>query len=486
MVGHQQNAWADRVFRAIGGQFDATSPRRSGVVLPVMNLRARFASRLWPWLTVWTVVGLGIRLATVYGRPNRPPGGDPYYYYWSARLLVDGHGFINPFNYNWVHHQTVQSASFAPGFTMVIAIPMLFGATSYFVTRIWCAIIGAAAVAVIGFTGREIAGRRVGLLAAFILAIYPNAWMSDEIGGAEALDPLLIALVLLLAYRFWKQPSLKRMIWLGAVLGFTMLARDELTLLVVFIVIPLALLARPLAWKRRFLLAGVGVLATATVIAPWVGYNMSRFEKTTFISTGLGVTLASADCNTTFTPPLEGYWSMRCALAIPRLKQGDESAQSANYESHVIKYLEHHKNRWVPVSLAKIGRAFGLYEPVQQINFDSMIETRPLHWAFIGLYSYYVLGILSLIGTVLLIRRRIPVFPMWAIGLNVVLACIIAFGNTRYRTPFEVCLVIMASVPIEWAWSRILPERRSRSKVEPTPPPADDMPAPEPALSGTS
>jgi 4-amino-4-deoxy-L-arabinose transferase-like glycosyltransferase len=297
---------------------------------------------------------------------------------------------------------------------------------------------------------------------------------------------LLIAVVLLCAYRFWKQPSLRRMIWLGVALGLTMLARDELTLLVVFIVVHLALLARPLAWKRRFLLAGVGVLATATVIAPWVGYNMSRFEKPTFISTGLGVTLASADCNTTFNPPIEGYWSMRCALAIPRLKHGDESAQSANYESHVIKYLEHHKSRWVPVSLAKIGRAFGLYEPIEQINLDSGIETRPLHWAFIGLYSYYVLGVLSLIGTVLLMRRRIPVFPMWAIGLNVVIACIIAFGNTRYRTPFEVCLVIMAAVPIEWVWSRILPERRSRRSAPPPAPSTDEAEVPQPALSGTS
>ena len=67
----------------------------------------------WPWLAAWTVVGLGIRLATVYANPSRPPGGDPYAYYWGARLLVAGHGFSNPFDFNQ-HHQVVQSAAFAP------------------------------------------------------------------------------------------------------------------------------------------------------------------------------------------------------------------------------------------------------------------------------------------------------------------------------------------------------------------------------------
>lgn len=450
-----------------------------------MRLRARFAERLWPWLTVWTVVGLGIRLATVYARPNRPPGGDPYYYYWAARLLLQGYGFINPFNFNWQHHQIAQSASFAPGFEVLLTIPMIFGFKTYFATRVWCAVLGAAGVLAIGYAGREIAGRRVGLLAALILAVYPNAWMSVELGGAETIDPLLIAVVLLLAYRFWKQPSYRRAIWLGVGLGVTILCRDELTLLVLFILVPLALLARSLNWKRRFATAGIGILAVAVVIAPWVGYNMSRFEKPTFITTGIGLTLVSANCTQTWYGDTVGYWSYDCAIKAPRVKGGDESVQSANYESYVLKFVKHHEGRIVPVGLAKIGRAFGLYKPIQQINLDSMIETRPLRWAFVGLYMFYGLAVLSLVGTVLLMRRRIPVFPMWAVGLNVVLAVLIAFGNTRYRTPFEVCLVIMASVPIEWLWNRIMPERRSRQPGLP-PPPSPEETQPEPALSGTA
>ena len=66
-------------------------------------------------------------------------------------------------------------------------------------------------------------------------------------------------------------------------MGIAMLGRDELTFLVVFLVVPLVLLARALSWKRRFAVLGVALLATGLVVAPWVGYNLSRFQKPVFI-----------------------------------------------------------------------------------------------------------------------------------------------------------------------------------------------------------
>ena len=52
--------------------------------------------RFWIWLVAITLVGLGIRVATVLGRPNRKPGGDAYYFHNAANLLVAGHGFVDP------------------------------------------------------------------------------------------------------------------------------------------------------------------------------------------------------------------------------------------------------------------------------------------------------------------------------------------------------------------------------------------------------
>jgi hypothetical protein len=190
---------------------------------------------------------------------------------------------------------------------------------------------------------------------------------------------------------------------------------------------------------------------------------MSRFQKPVFISTGLGVTLASADCATTYSGSNEGYWSMPCALAYasqPSVNtKADESVEGAELQHLALDYVRHHENRLLPVTLAKVGRAFGFFHPLQQIQLDSYVETRPYHWALVGLGMYYALFALSIGGAIVLRRRRIPSFPLWAIGFDVVCSCALTFGQTRYRTTFEVCLVLMAAVQLEWFWSKLRPGR---------------------------
>jgi 4-amino-4-deoxy-L-arabinose transferase-like glycosyltransferase len=325
----------------------------------------------------------------------------------------------------------------------------------------------------------------VGLIAALLIALDPNMWMSNEFVGAESIEPLVVAAVVFCTYRFWKRPDVPRAIWLGVVLGLTMLCRDELALLVLFVFVPMCLLARALTWQRRFALLGVGLGAIVLVIGPWAGYNLSRFDKPTFLSDGAGITMASADCPDTFSGQFEGYWSMRCALddakTIP--KRDDESTQGALFEHAAVSYMQHHEGRVVPVTLAKLGRAFGFFHPMQQISFDSFLETRPHRSALVGLAMYYALLVLSVGGTVILRRRRIPVYPLWAIGVNVALAVIVTFGTTRYRLPFDVALVLMGSVALAWAWDRIRPERRPAAPAGEGPGDADAPSVDEPVLA---
>jgi 4-amino-4-deoxy-L-arabinose transferase-like glycosyltransferase len=334
----------------------------------------------------------------------------------------------------------------------VLAIVSAVGLKSFLAHRIWCAVIGSAAVVVCGLVGREMAGRRVGLIAAFLVAVYPNLWMSDELGLSETLTPVVVALVLLAAYRFWNRPDWVRALWLGVSIGVAALARDELGLLALLLLAPLALSARTLSWGRRATVLAVGGLAALVTVAPWVGYNLSRFQDPVFISSGLGVTLASANCDTTYQGPFEGYWSYQCALAAPLRHDVDESVQGSEAQRYALHYVRTHTGRIVPVELARFGRSFGLFHPLQQIHLDSMIETRPYRWALVGLGMYYCMLPLAIGGAVLLRRRRVPVLPLLAVGLDVVVSTAISFGNTRYRTAFEVPLILASAVMLEWIW----------------------------------
>ena len=136
-----------------------------------------------------------------------------------------------------------------------------------------------------------------------------------------------------------------------------------------------------------------------------------------------------------------------------------------------MNYIRGHVSQVPAVIAARVGRGFGFFRPLQQVKFDSYVETRPYHWALTGLFMYYVLLGLSIGGTIVLRRRRILVFPLWAIGLDVLAVFILSFGQTRYRVTFEVSLVLLAAVQLEWFWSKVFSSRHQVTAVAPGDPP---------------
>jgi len=201
-------------------------------------------------------------------------------------------------------------------------------------------------------------------------------------------------------------------------------------------------------------IADIDRLSALLVVAPWVGFNLSRFRDPVFISTGLGPTLASTDCAQTWSGPLTGYWSLQCAGEVPNRPNADESQSSADAKAFAMRFIRSHESRLLPVVVARVGRGVALFHPIQEIDLDAA-ETRPLHWALLGLWMYYALSALAIVGAVVLRRRHVPLFPLAGVGLTVVVAMVLAFGNTRYRMPFEVCLVVLAAAAID----RIFPEK---------------------------
>jgi hypothetical protein len=218
---------------------------------------------------------------------------------------------------------------------------------------------------------------------------------------------------------------------------------------------------------------GLAAAAASVLVLPWVGYNFSRFDKPVYISDGLGPTLASANCGVTYSGFFDGYWSLQCMKHVnyKYTPTADESVNFANTETIGTNYIRSHESQLPGVIAARIGRGFGFFRPLQQVKFDSLIETRPYHWALTGLYMYYVLLALSIGGTVVLRRRRILVFPLWAVALDVLTVFILSFGQTRYRVTFEVSLVLLAAVQLEWFWSKVF---RSRHRLAADAP--DDAP----------
>jgi 4-amino-4-deoxy-L-arabinose transferase-like glycosyltransferase len=404
-------------------------------------------------LGVIAVGGLALRIAYVLITKNpRAVGGDSFYYHYGANLLVDGRGFPDPIQLLQFHNET-PGAAHPPGYILALAIPSLFRLDTFLEHQIWSCIIGAGTVFLVGITGREIAGERVGLVAAVLAAVYPNVWFYDSVVMSETLILFTTTVVILVAYRFARRPSFRLALGLGIAVGAASLTRAESILLVPLLLVPLALWLRAFDLRRRLQLLAVATGATLLTIAPWVGYNLVRFEHPVFLSSNLELTMLSANCDDTYYGPFLGFWALRCGTEFVPPK-GDASVQARFYRAKVREYVSDHKGRVPVVVLAREGRAWAFMNAGQQIRIDT-IEGKELNTSRIALGMYYALLALSLVGVIALRRRRVPLTPLLAVLGAVALTVGFVYGTTRFRAPAEISLVLLGSVGIDAGIRRI-------------------------------
>ena len=398
------------------------------------------------------LLGLAIRIASVLARPHLTAGGDPLEYVGQANLLVEGKGWIDPIWY--IHNGSmVQTAKLPPLFTLLMALCSAVGFKSFFAHRVWSAILGSLAVPVAGMLGKEICGakfdgRKVGLLSAAVVAVYPNMWLSDALVMSETISPIMVMLVIWAAYLMWRDPTPRRAAVLGVAIGFAALARDEMVVFAVLILLPIALLARDRDLRYKLKLVALGTGCTIVVIAPWAGFNLSRFSHPVFITDRFGLAVASANCEPMWYGQYRGYWSMSCSIQAAAGASGDESAVDAAALKVGSRFIGDHLGGVPSIEVVRLGRTFGFYRPVQQINLDAFTEQRLRFWAFVGLWMYYGLAAGAVVGTWLLRRRGIPIFPLVAVAADVVVAVLLTYGQTRFRATLEPFLVILTAVAV--------------------------------------
>jgi 4-amino-4-deoxy-L-arabinose transferase-like glycosyltransferase len=408
------------------------------------------------WLALLSGAGLALRVGYVllFRWDHLPLGGDSLYYEVGAELLARGDGFLEPTLA--LFGISEQSASHPPLYLLYLAVASFVepGGTSQLVQMLWSCVLGTATVVVCGLAGREVAGPRCGIVAAALAALYPNMWVHDGMLLSETMALFIVATLILLAYRVWHRPTGRRVAWLGLACGLAILSRPELALTVPLVLAPLVLRARGADFGRRLRWLAAGTAVAALIVAPWVAFNVSRFEEPVYISTNFGNTLATANCDATYGGRLIGSKSYECfddTLASVGRPGMDASEADDATRRAAFRYVRAHRGELPVVVLARWGRVTGLFRPEQEIRFDEFFFRRELWVARGTMYSYYVVAALAVVGAVVLRRRRVPVFPLVAFPVIVLVAVALTFGQSRYRAPAEPALVVLAAVALD-AW----------------------------------
>lgn len=406
-----------------------------------------------------TLGGLVVRLVYVWTmRRGVPLVGDPVYYHEGANLLVDGKGFINPFAYH--NGQILQAADHPPLYTMYLALFSLVGFKTVLGHLIASCLLGAAAIPVAALAGREMVGRRIGIIAAVLVALYPHLWRFDGMVLSETMVIFTVLVTVWLAYRCWNRPSVAMVAAVAAAIGLTALARSELLLLAPVLLLPLAIgTARRLAlswWKPVAVAVGVSLV----VVGPWVGYNLSRFDRPVFLSGQLEVTLTVANCDRTYYGDQIGYWDYTCGQKLLDEHGPVADVDEANQVQldGTLDYIRTHKSRVPVVVAARIGRILGVYRPIQQIDIDSYAELFPHRVMVASTVAYWILVPFSIAGVIALRRRRVPIYLLLAVPLTVLATVVVIYASTRFRAAAEGPMCLAAAVGVGVLLARWWPD----------------------------
>lgn len=419
-------------------------------------------------LAMVAAAACAVRVAYVLvDRRDFNPGGDAYFYHAGANLLADGKGFIEPYLYPLAHSP---AAEHPPLYLILLSVPSFLGMHSVLTHLVWSCLLGTATVILVGLVGRAVAGERVGIIAALVAALYPNIWAPDGMLQAESLAMFFTMLAVLLAYRYWRRPSLPRLVLLGAVCGAGALTRSELCLFVPLLVLPLALRTRSRPVRVRLAWFAAAALATALVISPWSIYNATRFEHPVILSAQMGALLSAANCDSTYYGGFQGFFDIDCTRQVDRRKlapHDDESVQDAVNRRAALEYIRGHLSRLPTVERIRLQRLVGLYHPSFYVREDTWLDGRDLWVSWAGLWSFYGLALLSIAGTFVLVRRRdprVPVLPLLAPIVVVVVTVLATYASTRFRAIAEPSLAILAAVAVEWLVRGIFLRARHASR----------------------
>jgi len=398
------------------------------------------------------LVGLALRLAFSLGYwVGKPLTLDEQEYLLLARGLASGQGFSYPAvvdeGPNVIHFGRPPAY---PAFMAALLVmsghrwpePPRVPRSSSEIPReviIAQALLGAAAVWLIAWLARLGAGPRAAVIAAALAAVYPPLVWICAYALNEALYcvlGLVTAALLAGATDGRARAPLGLGLLAGLAAGAAVLTREATVSF-----LPLAGLY--LLLRRRPGVLATLVLGTAVVLLPWFARNYAVHDRFVLTVAHGGVTfwtgnnpLARGEGDLAANPAMK-----RARVALEAQHAGISSADmDAVYYREALRFIVTQPLAWSALLVKKLFYTFVPIGPSYTLH-----STR----YFLGsVVPYGLLVPFAVAGFIRLGARRAPLWPLWLLGLSVVIVCLVFFPQERFRIPVVDPLLIVCAASL--------------------------------------
>jgi 4-amino-4-deoxy-L-arabinose transferase-like glycosyltransferase len=418
------------------------------------------------WLLLIVLVATTLRLAWVLYAAREPRGfHDPTLYEVFAARIADGHGYTAangeattyyPVGYIGALGAVVRLVGLTP-------IPENVSMTA----AVFNLVLGVGTVVLTFEVGRRLFDNRTGLIAAAVMALWPNLVFHTAVILTETLFIFLVmaaVLVLVALPASTERIGWRRLAVFGVILALSVLVRPiSLMLLPVLLVV---LVVASAGWRLSIGYVLIATLAMVLVLTPWTIRNVYETDSFVAISTNLGDNL----CMSRHAGATGAFQSgSACTVRARGLKTPEYEVEVNNTNiRRAVRFVKSH-----PLSEAKLVFLRG-YHTVKN-DHDGLLASEsyganpfiPSVWRrvleIVADAYFFVTLVLGLLAVPAFLGRHRPwrLFFLLA-GAALAVQPLIFFGDPRFHVPVLPFVAVLAAV--------LLTRTRSRFAARSDPP----------------
>ena len=344
--------------------------------------------------------------------------------------------------------------------------------------RHFLSLVGSGTCVLIYCFARDLFGRRIGLFAGVLAAIYPFLYIYDGWLYSESLYIFLLFAFCYTLYHLQRTPHRSLMILSGILLGLVSLTRPNGLLILGLFLLWVMIIGRLriLPWRIVIQTAIMVSLLTLLLTLPWTARNYLMTQSLVPVAVGDGKVLVGAyNDDTSSTDYQNGYylgiWIVPTE-SVPYV--ANQFPEDCAGPCEVIRdnTYKYYAWQWIQNNLAKMPMMLGLHA-LNMWQITTQEADLPINRFAARSASHVVVDMMVIITPIVFAlaafglfvtrkRWRELLFIYFMIALTFV-QCIALYGIPRFRAPIEPMLIVLAAGGVWWLVTLV--SKRSKDRM---------------------